>query len=208
MKCNQFIACLNETEHIDVSVRKERTKEEKSRKKSKAAKKEKTLLCNFPCADEDRCRNCIIYYDDRQIMACVERDSRYALNKQSAKIEAICFHVDGGMIEKNDPEKRCDYAFFLKDSEKRLILIELKGTGAGHALEQLSAMLEWNEIKEAFRTKAAGRIYGRIVSNRGVPDIFQKERRLLQMNFLHYNGNLKIMNRSGEEKYQELDICT
>lgn len=187
MKCDQFAVCLRDLMY---------------------AKNKKTKdfpFCNYPCKDEEKCKKCIEFYDCRSIIVCTEHDSRYALYKQSYDFEAICIHVDGGIFEKNDPEMRCDYSYYLKDSDKRLILIELKGSDSNHALDQLSAMLDYEAIEEAYASKIVGRVYGRIVCARNVPDIYRNKSRRLQLKFLQYRGNLKILNRNGEEKYQELD---
>lgn len=187
MKCAQFAVCLRDLAHAEI-------------------KKQKDFpFCNYPCKDEKQCLKCIEHYDRRPIIACSEHDRRYALYKQSDDFEVICIHVDGGLFEKNDPDARCDYAFYLKDSEKRLMLIELKGSDSSHALDQLSAMLEWEGVKEANTEKIVGRIYGRIVCTRGVPNIYKNKSRSLQLRFLQCNGNLKILNRNGEERYQEID---
>ncbi len=187
MKCEQFAACMR-----DLTCKKIRDTKD-------------FLICNYPCKDEKQCRKCIEFYDCRPIMTCTEHNSRYALSKQSYDFEGICIHVDGGLFEKNDPDKRCDYAYYLKDSDKRLILIELKGSDANHALDQLSAMLDYRAIEEAHTTRTVGRIYGRIVCTRSIPDIYKNKSRKLKLRFLQYEGNLKIMNRNGEENYQELD---
>lgn len=179
MKCDQLSDCLKNT---------------------------KPGYIDCPCRDEERRKKCISYYGNGKIIACEERKQKYALNKEGEDIESICYHVDGGMIDEKEHDKRCDYAIYLKDSDRRLILIELKGNDSARALDQLSAMLDWDQIKEAVRTKTVGRLYGRIVCNKPVPDIYQSKRKMLQARFNRCKGNLKCMNRKGEETYQTL--CT
>ena len=159
-----------------------------------------------PCKDKERYKKCIGYHDNRKIMVCEERNQKYALDKEGEDIESICYHVDGGVLDAEEHDQRCDYAFYLRDSDNRLILIELKGNDSAHALDQLSAMLDWDQIKEAVRTKTVRKLYGRIVCNRAVPSIYRNKQKTLQAKFIRSKGNLKIMNRKGEETYREL--CT
>lgn len=165
----------------------------------------KPAFTDNPCGDKDRCMRCVESYNKWNYMACQEKSSKYVLDKERAEIESVSFHVDGGMIGVDEHIQRCDYAFYLKDSERRLILIELKGKDSQHAIDQLSAMVHWDQIKNAIRTKDIGRLYGRIVCKRAVPQIYLNKQRKLQADFKRNKGNLKIMTRNSEEKYSGLD---
>ncbi len=49
--------------------------------------------------------------------------------------------IDGEVILKSDPQKRCDYLVENED-KKAAYLIELKGTDLPHALEQIEATIQ------------------------------------------------------------------
>ena len=49
--------------------------------------------------------------------------------------------IDGEVILKSDPQKRCDYLVENED-KKAAYLIELKGTDLQHALEQIEATIQ------------------------------------------------------------------
>lgn len=164
----------------------------------------KPTYTDCPCKDENQCRKCVASYDSRRYMVCQERNSRYLLDKENATIESVCYHVDGGVIDEKEHVQRCDYAFYLKDPDKQLILIELKGSDSSHALDQLSAMMEWDQIRKAIQTGAVGKLYGRIVCTRAVPQIYQNKQKTLQARFVRCGGNLKVSNRNLEESYSEL----
>ena len=51
------------------------------------------------------------------------------------------FKIDGEVISKNDPQKRCDYLVENED-KKTAYIIELKGTDLPRALEQIEATIQ------------------------------------------------------------------
>lgn len=51
------------------------------------------------------------------------------------------YKIDGEVISKNDPQKRCDYLVENED-KKTAYIIELKGTDLSHAIEQIEATIQ------------------------------------------------------------------
>jgi hypothetical protein len=111
-------------------------------------------------------------------------------------------HIDSGVVDTEDCNK-CDYAFFLKDTKKHVILVELKGKNVGHALEQINATLQLEPLRDVFVNKI---VYGRIsCTSAAVPRIYSNMELNLRRKLLRLGGNLKIQNTPFIEMYDQLD---
>ena len=206
MSCNTFQDCL-------ISLTWEMVEEQGKKtgfKKTKNKHIQPTTILefdNYPCKNIERLRKCVAYAGKRSSLRCSENGKTYTLDKKDWDFESICYHVDGGIIEKNDAQTRCDYALFLKDSSEKgtgtTILVELKGGDTKKALSQIKETL----AMELFRNvpKIYKRVYGRIVAASSVPRIQNTNEFVdLKTILMKLGGNLKIKEIDFELPYISL----
>lgn len=193
MICQQLAECIDELEKDTVST---------PQQKGNRRETKKTLYKSFPCSDSSRVIKCVEYLDKRQKPGCYENGKSYVLDIGTHEFDCLCLHIDGGVIDTTDCRK-CDFAFFLKDSDQRVILIELKGSAVGDALDQLKSTLHLDMLQNVLKSK---KVYGRIASTSTVPNIYTRDQLALQKEFMRHNGNLKIGKAIFTEKYSRLDV--
>lgn len=192
MICTELGKC------VDCIIRKNVTTRSK---KGKHKEKTETVYTGSPCADDSKAKQCIKFMDNREKPSCTENGKRYILDIGAHYFDCVCIRIDKGVLASNEVQK-CDFAFFLKDTEQRVILIELKGKDVGHAIGQLHDSLQLDALKDALRGK---KVYGRIACTASVPDIYTKQRMDLQKEFMRLKGNLKIGGALFVEPYCNMD---
>ena len=93
----------------------------------------------------------IVSNDSRSIVSVCDKKNpkrKYILHNDIGK-GLVVYHIDGGLISSNDTDK-CDYGIYTDDDW--LILVELKGCGYDHALEQINTTIDLL-IKSPLRIK-------------------------------------------------------
>lgn len=213
MICNKLKECINKTRHVVPT-------DEKGKKKGKrtAIGKSKEMdiyqqpLCQSPCCSKTQQNRCIGFIDCRSQPTCTENGKSYTLNqsREYPRHEVIKLRIDGGVI--TEPEAstltKCDYALIIKDEfsnkgkKGTAILIELKGKGIRHALEQLKATLHQPEFEAVWDSCA--RVFGRVVCT-SVPRAYSNDDFIiLKEEFLNMGGRLLIIEKSFNEDYRNL----
>jgi len=155
----------------------------------------------YPCHNNVNASKCVLFLDNRQKPTCAENGKKYTLELGYHSYDCLGLHIDGGVIDSGDCRK-CDYAFYVKDTDKRFILIELKGHNTEAAIDQLMQTLNREELKHVISNC---KVYGRISAIGSIPRIQSLNHMKLQKQFLMHGGNLKIYNSPFIEKYTDID---
>ena len=206
MVCEQFPTCVDTLKHEVKPLQAKKKGAAKSKKKIKSAEVEH-IYTGYPCGDEGKKECCLCFLDTRSRPSCTENRKTYTLDQSDVKVEVLCMHIDGGVVD-DAKSQRCDYAFFVRDGidhgRGRAILIELKGSDTPTALKQLIVTLELPEVSAL--KKNYKRIYGRVVNTSSVPRIQNTDLHMdLKEKFMRMGGNLKIGEWNLVEHYSELD---
>jgi len=195
MICPQLAQCVDNLQRKTLSIPPQKGK------KSKRKKRTRKTFYNTPCKKEESANKCIVFFDKRETPTCTENGKVYSLSIGKHEFDCVCVHIDSGVVDTVDCCK-CDYSLFFKDKEKRVILVELKGTSVGHAIEQIDATLQLEPLKAAFDGR---KVYGRISCTSGVPRIYSPAQVKLQRKLLQHGGNLNINRTPFVEDYSLLD---
>lgn len=150
----------------------------------------------FVCANKE---TCIVCRDSRRNVVCEEKKKRYNLVNDEGYIVAL-YHVDGGMIFGEPDVKKCDFLYFVYDTEKpTAIFVELKGKDINEAVRQIKKTVD------RYGATLQRRVCARIVCN-AVPRLYNDPSisNLRKEIMRRYNGTLKIFEKSKDEKYSEL----
>lgn len=215
MICDKVKECSEKTRHVPPS---EKAKQNKGKNaKNRKQKKEDIYqypLGKSPCGDETCLKKCIEFLDRRSQIKCEEKGKTYILDQSKIypRYEVIKFFIDKGVI--TDPEAstidKCDNVVLIKDagvSEGRggtAILVELKGVDTKHALEQLSATLNQQQLQSLWDNQR--RVFGRVVCRSTPPRIRNTEEYMsVKEAFYKRNGNIKIVEEKMAEEYDELE---
>lgn len=207
MICNRFATCATHITSEEITVRTKKKLPKKKRKGNRNTQKEFSYK-NYPCENEQRMNQCVVFSDYRSKASCTEKGKTYTLDHSEKHIEVLCMHIDSGVID--DAElSRCDYVLFVRDKVNRghgrAIFVELKGCNTKKALKQLIETLKMPEVIEL--SKKYKKVYGRVVNSSCVPRIqntgeYLELKELLMM----FGGNLKTGEWNFVERYAELDI--
>lgn len=142
----------------------------------------------------------IAFHDCRKNISLKDKGaSIYNLVNDQSK-EIVCYEIDGKLISSTEVDK-CDYGLYTEDD--LLILVELKGSDYGHAIDQISSTI--NILLTQPKVKVS-RLCGRVVLNKTrVPDIVEtKERQLKHLLKTKYKGTLKKQSRVMSETLSEI----
>lgn len=150
----------------------------------------------FPFFDAYHDSSTIGFHEVRKAITLKDKGaSIYSLDNDLNK-EIVCYCIDGKLISSTEVNK-CDYALYSEDDH--LILIELKGSNYGKALDQISATIDL--LVKNPHVKVS-RLCGRVVLNKArVPDFLEtKEKKLKDLLARSYKGNLKKCSLRMNEK--------
>ncbi len=140
---------------------------------------------------------CIEDYNHEQVAIAVaaENSMTYRLNNEIprwfiSKYKGEC------IVNKNI--KACDYLFLLeKENQKRVYLIELKGSDIHQGVLQIQSLLKFLKITKQSNIAA---VHGRIVPSKySAPNIRTNDYKRLKEVLKSLNGELKHKNRIFEE---------
>ncbi len=215
MICEKVKECSERTRHIVPSEKAKRNKGKNAQNRKQ--RKEDIYqypLGKSPCGDEMCQKKCIDFLDKRSQIKCEEKGKTYILDqsKKYPRYEVIKFFVDKGVI--TDPEAstvaKCDNVVPIRDAETSVdkggtaILVELKGVDTKHALEQLSATLNQQQLQSLWDNQR--RVFGRVVCRSTPPRIRNTEEYMsVKEAFFERNGNIKIAEENMVEEYDELE---
>ena len=101
------------------------------------------------------------------VVTSAENGSKHIANNRD-KNDIRQFKIDGDVFPVNTEPQRCDY-LLLNDTKKTAYFIELKGTQAKKAIDQIEASI--SEIKGSIPQY---KIYRRIVTSRGTHGVQQE----------------------------------
>ncbi len=132
------------------------------------------------------------WHEIPQIAVCRERRSKYSYDNQKRQNYLALYHVDGGIITRNDA-KKCDYLLINCD-QKEAFFIELKGSDLIQAIRQIDVSIE--SLKEKLANNIA--IHARIVLTR-VNTTDLKNTRLL-----NFEKKIKRLGGSVRKESQEM----
>lgn len=205
MICGQLKQCIKEAKYVEVVQKKQGKKYVKGKGKRKPISEQ--MLCT-PCKKKECQEKCIGYLDTRKEGKCEENGMCYILENRG--YELLQLHIDGGVI--SEPEasmmNKCDFALVVKDQvkegkkENTLLLIELKGKDVSHAIKQIEATLENDELRECWAEFA--RIYGRIVCTR-VPKTWNDDSVMKgKQRLLEKGVKLQVKRNGDKEPYEKL----
>ena len=195
MICEQLAQCVDKLHKKQISIPPQKGKKNSNKKRIR-----KTVY-NSPCQNEQRIEKCVVFADKREQPTCSENGKSYSLKIGAHDFDCVCVHIDSGVVDTVDCCK-CDYSFFLKDPEKHVILIELKGTSVGHAIEQIDATLQLEALNSSFSGR---KVCARISCLSSVPRIYTRAQMELERKLLRFGGNLKIERTPFVEDYSRLD---
>lgn len=150
----------------------------------------------FPFFDTYHDPSTIAFHEAKKTITLKDKGaSVYCLDNDRNK-EIVCYCIDGKLISSTEVNK-CDFALYTEDDH--VILIELKGSDYGKALDQISSTIDLL-IKNP-KVKVS-RLCGRVVLNRArVPDFLEtKEKKLRELLARNYKGNLKKCSLRMNEK--------
>ena len=139
--------------------------------------------CNNTCKKASQCIQSI---DARSSIVCEENKKKYVLENPQ-NIHIGCFHIDGGVIVSSET-KKCDYLLAtVKNTDNKIILVELKGVNFETAIEQLDSTIT------LFASVLANKkIFARVVGGQ-VPQIRNSANAVkLQKKVMLTGGNLVV----------------
>lgn len=215
MICDRVQECAEKIRHI---LPPEKAKQNKGKNaKNRKQKKEDIYqypLGKSPCGNETCMKKCIEFLDRRPRIRCEERGKTYILDqsKEYPRYEVIKYFIDKDVI--TDPEAstvdKCDNVVLIKDASVSgnkggtAILVELKGKETRHALEQLFATLNQQQLQSLWDSQR--RVFGRIVCKSTPPRIRNTDDFMsVKEAFFKRNGNIKIEEEKMVEEYDELE---
>lgn len=138
----------------------------------------------------------IDFHESRKKVTLKDKGASVYCLENDLERELVCYSIDGKLISSTEVYK-CDFGIYTEDD--LLILIELKGSDYGKAIDQIAATIDLL-IKNP-KVKVA-RLCGRVVLNKArIPDLLAtKEKKLIDLLARTYKGNLKKCSLMMSEK--------
>lgn len=214
MSCKLFPECLQNLKWENNPTRdvgkKNVHKSKRKKGKQQSEQTKQITITEYPCKEKRKADQCIEFAGRRSQISCSENGKKYILDMRNQLMDSICYHIDGGVIDKNDDCSRCDYAIFVNDQyeggQGRAIFIELKGSDTSKAIDQIMQTVKMDTFQIA--TRAYKKLYGRIVNTASAPRIRSTSKFIDVMEyFILHEGNIKIHEVTFIEDYNKMDEC-
>lgn len=142
----------------------------------------------------------ILSHDCRKVVSLTDKgeDRVYRLIND-VKRELVVMRVDGGIFNDSSNSK-CDFGIYTQD--RMLILVELKGAGYSHAVDQIDKTINEMIAKQRLHL---GKLHARVVlSKTRVPNTLTSKEMALKRKLMPYGGTLAKGTRLIEERLSNL----